>query len=63
MVEVIGIDQSAYKEVTCYECASKLRYLPRDKKVGTSTDYSGCSETYTYIVCPECSAEVIVKRF
>lgn len=62
VVEVIGIDQSKYKETTCHNCASRLRYTFYDVNKYLHRDYTGCTDTLYYINCPACRHEVVVRR-
>jgi len=61
MIEVIGKDQSVYKQVTCRECASILRYTNTDTTTRKWTDISGVSETIRELRCPTCSNMVEVR--
>lgn len=60
MVEVVGIDLSAFKQATCNNCASILRYTPRDVNIRTALYYDGSSDQISSIRCPECLTEVEV---
>jgi DNA-directed RNA polymerase subunit RPC12/RpoP len=61
-VEKVGDDDRAKRRVTCRDCGSILEYLPRDVEHKTHHDYSGGSDTYSFIKCPECKATVYVKE-
>ena len=61
MVEIIGHDESAGKEVTCRGCGTILRYFLKDKKRDYSTDYRGDKDYYNYIDCPTCTRKITVK--
>lgn len=59
-VEVIGVNDRLYKEVSCRNCASKLRYVMADtmkKKVSCMGEIS----TTEYIICPKCNDEVSTR--
>jgi hypothetical protein len=53
--------QSVVKEVVCRNCGATLSYVPREVKSRIIRDYSGSSEDYRHIDCPNCSKEVGVK--
>lgn len=53
---------SVVKEVICSNCGSTLQYVPNDVKSRMHSDYTGCTEIVTYIECPVCSKEIIVRR-
>lgn len=59
-VRKIGQDKSKERKATCSNCGAKLAFYPKDVKTG-----SGCcmgeTETWSYVVCPECKAEVTVR--
>lgn len=61
MVEVIGVDQAQFLEVTCKNCASKLRYTRNEVHEGTHYDYGGGSDTVYWIDCPSCGQKVYVR--
>lgn len=54
---------SVIKEVVCHNCGSTLNYVPRDVQSHTYKDYSGCSDTDYFIVCPACDEKVFVKNY
>jgi RNase P subunit RPR2 len=60
MVTVKGKDISIVKQVTCRNCASILEYLPKDVKTFSKRDYTGCSDTFHQITCPECEDKINV---
>jgi ribosomal protein S27E len=60
-IRKVGQDEAVTKRVTCRKCGSILEYLPVDVQHGTSTDYTGVSDTYSYIKCSECNNTVYVK--
>ena len=61
-VQKIGTDDKVKRQVTCRECGSILEYLVIDIKSRTVLDYTGDSDTYYWIDCPECRNEVPVRR-
>ena len=62
MVMVVGKDESVYKQSTCGNCASILRYVPsevQDRRVSCMGDV----DTFYYVVCPCCGDAVAAKRY
>lgn len=56
MIEVIGKDQSKYKQLTCYKCASILKYTMADtEKRKFDMDYLGDYNICDSIKCPVCN--------
>lgn len=51
-------DPSVTKHVVCWQCGVKLSYVPADTKEGKRTDYTGDTDFYNFIQCPNCKAEV-----
>lgn len=62
MAKVVGKDSKVFKRCTCHKCASIIEYLPIEVKSRNYTDYGGGSDTYYWIVCPECGNDVEVDR-
>lgn len=59
MIEVIGKDQSKYKQLTCYKCASILKYTMADTtREKFNQDYLGDYDVYDAIKCPVCSTKL-----
>lgn len=59
-IEKVGDDEKAKRKITCKNCGSILRYLPRDIQSRQVTHQSDIDTEY-HIVCPECKALVDVK--
>jgi hypothetical protein len=57
-IEVIGKDESAKKKTTCRNCASVLVYTDADTQRETRTDYTGGSDIYKMLICPECKNKI-----
>lgn len=59
MVEIVGRDESAVKQITCRECAAILRYTPSEVR---ERQYSAQGDTGTvyYVDCPN-GHEAIVR--
>lgn len=60
MIKVIKKEPapSAIREVVCRNCGATLQYMNADVQERTVRDYTGDSDQYRWIVCPECKAEV-----
>ena len=56
-----GRERDMGRELTCNMCASLLLVLPIDVETRTSKDYSGSTDTYYYVTCPECKHENLVS--
>jgi hypothetical protein len=64
MVEIIGRDESAFKELTHKACGTKLRYVPNDVvNLWSGKDYSGGSDGANGFKCPACGKDVIIERW
>ena len=59
-ITVVGTDIKAVKRVTCYNCSSILEYTDNDTTKETRTDYSGGSDIYTTLLCPECTNTITI---
>lgn len=59
-ITVVGKNPAMVKRCTCRNCASDLEYTVADTRCDYSTDYTGGRENYRYLICPACSARVIV---
>ena len=59
-VEKVGQDESKAKRATCANCGAVLKYYPKDVEV-KSYSCMGESDTYSFIVCPECKKQVAVR--
>jgi len=64
MVRIVKQDPhpSVVREVVCRNCGATLEYVPADVKSKYVRDYDGCSDTYSHIMCPNCSKQVSVKN-
>ena len=64
MVEIIGQDISASKEITCRGCGSRLRYYEGDvRNLWSGTDYGGGPDGADGFDCPKCGRQVHVRRW
>jgi len=48
------------KRAVCRNCGVTLEYTPADTRSEIGIDYSGCSDIYTLINCPNCGYEIIL---
>ena len=57
MVKVISTipPPSIVKELICRKCGATLEYTPNDIRKKIVTDYTGGSDEYQYIDCPNCN--------
>lgn len=63
-IEIIGIDESVKKEITCRNCATKLRYTPSDVvTLWSGTDYGGGPDGAEGFKCPKCNRDIIINRW
>jgi DNA-directed RNA polymerase subunit RPC12/RpoP len=53
-------DKKLVKQCTCRNCGALLEYMPVDTFTKIHTDYTGDTDTYTYITCPNCNYQIIV---
>lgn len=61
MVRVVGSPTEL--RVTCRHCSSHLEYLPKEVQVLKWADNSDTLSGHEYIVCPACSAKVVLKQW
>lgn len=54
-------DPSVVKRCICKKCGVTLEYVPIDVRVHKETDYTGSTDRYDVIDCPNCSYMVFVK--
>jgi RNase P subunit RPR2 len=56
MVKVINPepDKRIAKQAPCRNCGALLEYVPNDVQTGQDTDYTGSSDSYQFITCPNC---------
>lgn len=62
-VQIIGVDPRRFKECTCSNCASRLRYTDSDRTSQKISDYTGDTEINFFITCPQCGYIINVGRF
>ena len=60
MIKVVGKSPEHVKQKTCWNCASMLEYTASDTFKKSSTDYTGCTDVTTMIICPSCTATIAV---
>ncbi len=63
MVDVVGQDDKHVKEASCRNCAARLRYVQSEVRSQRGTDISGGADGREWIVCPKCSADVILRAW
>ena len=63
MVQVVGEDPKAFKQVTCEHCAAILQYTLHEVKRRDGKDYSGGADGEEWINCPRCSNKVVLKSW
>jgi len=54
-------DYSVIKRVICNNCGIKLEYTPDDVTKESRMDYTGSSDTYSFINCPKCKKDITVS--
>ena len=62
MVDIVGYDEEKKKKVTCNQCTAILKYSLSEVKTWVDTDYTGGSDTVSYIDCPGCGHRVAVPK-
>ena len=62
MVRAVGKDEKHIHKVTCPRCASILEYTLSEVTYSHTTDYSGVSDPYNYIICPVCNPDMLKHR-
>lgn len=65
MVRVVKTepDPSVVKQVICQDCGAKLEYVPNEVQSVSGYDYSGGSDGYTYVDCPNCQGRAVIRRW
>lgn len=53
-------DQSVVKRCICRKCGVTLEYTPSDVVYDSRTDYTGGSDPYNTISCPNCPHRIVV---
>lgn len=55
-------DPGVKKQVVCHKCGCLLEYVPLDIQTENRTDYTGWTDSYKYITCPnpKCGNQVYV---
>jgi len=61
LIKVLGKSPDFVKQQTCRNCSSVLEYTQADTNKDSTTDYTGCTDSYKYVICPCCGVRVIVK--
>lgn len=65
MVKVKSKKPVQPRSIICHNCKYELEFTGEDIKKGSSTDYTGWTDTYHYITCPRpsCNEEIIVSKY
>jgi hypothetical protein len=63
MIKVIGQSKEHAKYTVCKNCGAEIEYHQNDVKEYHGKDYSGGPDGKEYIECPQCTKEVILKRW
>lgn len=61
MVEIVGLDESKFKQTTCRSCGSILKYCNAEIKEEYRSHYDGSRDLYSWIECPKCHDDVYVR--
>ena len=62
MVQVVGKDESVYKQSTCGKCASILRYTLSEVQ-NRRVSCMGDIDTFYFVVCPCCGHDVPARHY
>lgn len=60
MARVIRIEPELEKQVTHKKCGALIGYYPKEVQSSVYHDYGGGSDTWYYIICPNCSEKIEV---
>jgi hypothetical protein len=63
MARVIRIDNKYEKEVAHKECGAVVGYYDTEVQSEKHTDYTGDSDIYYFIVCPNCGKKLHVSKY
>lgn len=61
MVDIIAPPRQL--TASCGGCGARLGYTQPEVKSKTTSDYTGCKDTYHYIKCPGCQSDVTVPGY
>ena len=53
-------DARVIKRKVCPNCGAMLEYTPSDERQDNRTDYTGSTDVYTAIDCPQCKYVIIL---
>ncbi len=59
MAKLIKIDKKKAKRRTHSECGAVVEYFENEVQDFQKTDYGGGTDTYYYIVCPNCQKRIV----
>jgi len=64
MAHSLGLNEAALRKTTCQHCAHLIAYAPKEvRNLWSGTDYGGGPDGADGFNCPNCSNEVIVRRW
>lgn len=63
MAKVVGFDEKAKKQVTCWKCSAIIEYTQHEVRSYNGRDYSGGSDGKEWIVCPNCGGEATIRSW
>lgn len=61
MARLIGIEPVEEKNITHRKCGAKIGYYPIEVQSAIHHDIGGGSDTWYYVICPNCGEKVIVN--
>lgn len=62
MPKLIKIDKGQQKKTTHSDCGAVISYFKNEVQSAVHYDYGGGSDTWYYIICPNCGKKVEVSR-
>ena len=62
MPRLIEILKSEERTVVHKDCGAKIGFYNNEAQTGNHQDYGGGSETWYYIICPNCGEKVEVSK-
>ena len=62
MPRLIEILKSEERTVVDKDCGAKIGFYNNEVQKGNHQDYGGGSETWYYIICPNCGQKVEVSK-
>lgn len=59
MAKLIRIDKTKAKRITHKDCGAVIEYFENEVQSYNKTDYGGGTDTYYYIICPNCKNKIV----